>query len=122
MGKERDRIEESRKKVAVAQAAANAAEDGLEQARQLLASLEGGGAFRGDRPAAQAAVDLAEQEVREARRELEAAREALEALEKGLDWAWRGFGDWLDRFEGNMAVNAGFLVGHCALRRPFICR
>lgn len=41
----------------------------------------------------------------------------LEALEKGLDWAWRGFGDWLDRFEGNMAVNAGFLVGHCALRR-----
>jgi N-acyl-D-aspartate/D-glutamate deacylase len=41
----------------------------------------------------------------------------LEALEKGLDWSWRGFGDWLGRFEGKMAVNAGFLVGHCALRR-----
>ena len=41
----------------------------------------------------------------------------LEALEKGLDWGWRGFGDWLDRFDGNLAVNAGFLVGHCALRR-----
>ncbi|MBY0399813.1 amidohydrolase family protein, partial [Myxococcota bacterium] len=41
----------------------------------------------------------------------------LEALEKGLDWGWRGFDDWLGRFEGRMAVNAGFLVGHCALRR-----
>ncbi len=41
----------------------------------------------------------------------------LEALEKGLDWSWRSFGDWLGRFEGKMAVNAGFLVGHCALRR-----
>ena len=41
----------------------------------------------------------------------------LEALEKGLDWSWRSFGDWLGRFEGKLAVNAGFLVGHCALRR-----
>ena len=41
----------------------------------------------------------------------------LEALEKGLDWSWRSFGDWLGRFEGKTAVNAGFLVGHCALRR-----
>ncbi len=41
----------------------------------------------------------------------------LEALEGGLDWGWRGFGEWLDRFEGRIAVNAGFLVGHCALRR-----
>ena len=41
----------------------------------------------------------------------------LDALESGLDWSWRSFGDWLDRLEGGIAVNAGFLVGHCALRR-----
>jgi N-acyl-D-aspartate/D-glutamate deacylase len=41
----------------------------------------------------------------------------LEALEQGLDWKWRSFGDFLDRLEGRTAVNAGFLVGHCALRR-----
>jgi len=41
----------------------------------------------------------------------------LEALEQGLDWKWRSFDDFLARLEGRTAVNAGFLVGHCALRR-----
>jgi N-acyl-D-aspartate/D-glutamate deacylase len=41
----------------------------------------------------------------------------LLALENGVTWDWHTFGDFLDRFEGNIAVNAGFLVGHCALRR-----
>ncbi len=41
----------------------------------------------------------------------------LEALEKGLDWGWSSFGDWLEGLDGKIAVNAGFLVGHCALRR-----
>ncbi|MCA9510614.1 MAG: amidohydrolase family protein, partial [Myxococcales bacterium] len=41
----------------------------------------------------------------------------LAALEQGLAWDWRGFGDYLARFEGRIAVNAAFLVGHCALRR-----
>jgi N-acyl-D-aspartate/D-glutamate deacylase len=41
----------------------------------------------------------------------------VEALEAGLDLMWDGFGSWLDRLEGNLAVNAGFLVGHSALRR-----
>jgi len=41
----------------------------------------------------------------------------LEALEQGLDWKWRSFADFLARLEGRTAVNAGFLVGHCALRR-----
>ncbi len=41
----------------------------------------------------------------------------LEALERGLDFAWKGFGDYLARLDGRIGVNAGFLVGHCALRR-----
>jgi N-acyl-D-aspartate/D-glutamate deacylase len=41
----------------------------------------------------------------------------LEALESGLDWNWRSFGSWLDGLDGQTAVNAGFLVGHCAIRR-----
>jgi N-acyl-D-aspartate/D-glutamate deacylase len=40
----------------------------------------------------------------------------LEALRAGLDWQWSSFGDWLKRFEGHIAINAGFLVGHSALR------
>lgn len=41
----------------------------------------------------------------------------LPALEHGSDWRWETFGEFLDRFEGSIAVNAGFLVGHCAIRR-----
>jgi len=40
----------------------------------------------------------------------------LDALQAGLDWQWSSFGDWLKRFDGHIAVNAGFLVGHSALR------
>lgn len=40
----------------------------------------------------------------------------LDALRAGLDWGWASFGEWLDRLEGRIAVNAGFLVGHSALR------
>jgi N-acyl-D-aspartate/D-glutamate deacylase len=40
----------------------------------------------------------------------------LDALRAGLDWQWSSFGDWLKRFDGRVAVNAGFLVGHSALR------
>jgi N-acyl-D-aspartate/D-glutamate deacylase len=41
----------------------------------------------------------------------------LPALENGVDWSWETFADYLQRLEGNLGVNAGFLVGHCALRR-----
>jgi N-acyl-D-aspartate/D-glutamate deacylase len=41
----------------------------------------------------------------------------LAALEQGVPWGWESFGDYLGRFEGTIGVNAGFLVGHCALRR-----
>ena len=41
----------------------------------------------------------------------------LPALEHGVDWEWETFGEYLDRLEGAISVNAGFLVGHCALRR-----
>jgi N-acyl-D-aspartate/D-glutamate deacylase len=41
----------------------------------------------------------------------------LAALETGVDWRWESFADYLDRLDGGIGVNAGFMVGHCALRR-----
>ncbi|MFE1438141.1 amidohydrolase family protein [Streptomyces sp. NPDC058739] len=42
---------------------------------------------------------------------------SLVALEKGAPWTWSTFGEYLDALDGRIAVNAGFMVGHCALRR-----
>ena len=42
----------------------------------------------------------------------------LAALENGVEWSWEGFDQYLDRLDGaGIGVNAGFMVGHCALRR-----
>src|SRR3954454_11791051 len=41
----------------------------------------------------------------------------LEALETGVPWSWETFGEYLNALEGRIGVNAGFLVGHCAIRR-----
>ncbi|MCB1256605.1 MAG: D-aminoacylase [Microthrixaceae bacterium] len=41
----------------------------------------------------------------------------LLALETGIDWNWSTFEEYLNRLEGNLGLNAGFLVGHCALRK-----
>ena len=42
---------------------------------------------------------------------------AKPALQQGVPWTWTTFGDYLDALDGNLGVNAAFLVGHCALRR-----
>lgn len=42
---------------------------------------------------------------------------ALPALENGIDWNWETFAEYLDRLEGRIAINTGFMVGHCAIRR-----
>jgi N-acyl-D-aspartate/D-glutamate deacylase len=39
------------------------------------------------------------------------------ALEGGGPWTWRSFAEYLDRVDGGLSVNAGFLVGHSTVRR-----
>lgn len=41
----------------------------------------------------------------------------LESLQTGVPWNWTSFGSWLDQLDGTLAVNAGFMVGHSAIRR-----
>ena len=40
-----------------------------------------------------------------------------ETLKAGVPWDWQSFGDYLGRIENRIAVNAGFMVGHSAVRR-----
>jgi N-acyl-D-aspartate/D-glutamate deacylase len=41
----------------------------------------------------------------------------LEALERGVPWTWESFGEYLGALDGKVGVNAGFMLGHSALRR-----
>ena len=41
----------------------------------------------------------------------------LESLQQGVPWDWRTTAEYLDRLDGTLMPNAGFLVGHSALRR-----
>ena len=41
----------------------------------------------------------------------------LEALQQGVPWSWQTTAEYLDAIDGSVAVNAGFKVGHSALRR-----
>jgi len=40
-----------------------------------------------------------------------------EALVGGGPWSWSSFGDYLERVDVGLSVNAGFLVGHSTVRR-----
>ena len=41
----------------------------------------------------------------------------LESLEQGVPWSWKTFGEYLGQLDGQIGVNAGFMVGHSAIRR-----
>jgi N-acyl-D-aspartate/D-glutamate deacylase len=41
----------------------------------------------------------------------------LEALQQGVPWDWSTTAEYLDRLDGTLTPNAGFLVGHSAVRR-----
>ena len=41
----------------------------------------------------------------------------IESLEAGVPWSWTSFAEYLGSIEGRLGINAGFLVGHSALRR-----
>jgi N-acyl-D-aspartate/D-glutamate deacylase len=42
---------------------------------------------------------------------------SLEAMESSGEWDWQSFAGYLERFDTGLSVNAGFLVGHSAVRR-----
>jgi N-acyl-D-aspartate/D-glutamate deacylase len=41
----------------------------------------------------------------------------LASLREGVPWSWTTFASYLDAIDGTLSVNAGFLVGHSAIRR-----
>ena len=41
----------------------------------------------------------------------------LETLQIAVPWNWQSFGEYLDRIEGAIGLNAGFFAGHSAIRR-----
>jgi N-acyl-D-aspartate/D-glutamate deacylase len=41
----------------------------------------------------------------------------LETLKVGVPWNWQSFGEYLDRIEGKIGLNAGFFAGHSPIRR-----
>jgi len=40
-----------------------------------------------------------------------------DVLKAGVPWDWHTFGDFLSRLDGRVLLNAGFFVGHSAVRR-----
>src|SRR5687767_9453100 len=41
----------------------------------------------------------------------------LESLREGVPWNWRTTAEYLDQIDGTLSINAGFMVGHSAIRR-----
>ena len=46
----------------------------------------------------------------------------LESLDEGVPWDWRSTGDYLAAVEPLLGINAGFMVGHSAIRRQVMGR
>ena len=41
----------------------------------------------------------------------------VEALRTGVPWNWKTSAQYFDQIEGNLGINAGFMIGHSAIRR-----
>ena len=41
----------------------------------------------------------------------------LESLREGVPWNWKTTAEYFDEIEGKLGINAGFMVGHSAIRR-----
>ena len=41
----------------------------------------------------------------------------LESLRTGVPWSWTSTAEYFDAMEGTLGINAGFMVGHSAIRR-----
>jgi N-acyl-D-aspartate/D-glutamate deacylase len=41
----------------------------------------------------------------------------IESLREGVPWDWTSTGEYFERMENRLGINAGFMVGHSALRR-----
>jgi N-acyl-D-aspartate/D-glutamate deacylase len=41
----------------------------------------------------------------------------LESLREGVPWSWKSTAEYFDAIDGTLGINAGFMVGHSALRR-----
>jgi N-acyl-D-aspartate/D-glutamate deacylase len=41
----------------------------------------------------------------------------LESLREGVPWNWKSTAEYFDQIEGRLGINAGFMVGHSAMRR-----
>ncbi|HLM18204.1 MAG TPA: amidohydrolase family protein, partial [Acidimicrobiia bacterium] len=41
----------------------------------------------------------------------------LESLRTGVPWNWKTTAEYFDEIEGRLGINAGFMVGHSAIRR-----
>ena len=41
----------------------------------------------------------------------------VNSLTEGVPWDWSSFGEYLGKLDGKLGVNAGFMAGHCAIRR-----
>jgi N-acyl-D-aspartate/D-glutamate deacylase len=41
----------------------------------------------------------------------------LESLQQGVPWNWKSTAEYFDAMDGTLGINAGFMIGHSAIRR-----